>query len=607
MRIGARAQPEQRKYGRLPGGGHRHEHGPSRHGRLFARRASFIDASMACALMLAAPGISVAQTISPATVTPPSLAPDRQNSGFEVDIPPAGALQAPAGAETLATVLGDVRVDGAFAEVTRQVDAVVAPLKGRRTTLAEIYAAASAIEAIHARAGYVLARVSVPPQQLSEGGTLHILVTDGFIERVDTRGLSVRVRNAAQERMAAIQGRRHITLADIEQPLLFNSDLPGLALRSTLMRGGTPGGTTLVLEGKQRLLTGSLGMFNQLDRSLGDWGGTLQLALNSPLGLGEQFYGFAASNYRIDQLFQSDPRMRVLGAGAIVPLGNGRFSLNPEVSFSRTAPASAPGGLATVGALRRLSLRSGFTALRMRSERADLGLTVEQIDDTNSAPGFDALISHDRFMALRLSGTWNKFETNALSFGISVQLSQGLGDLGAIGRAEARTSGTPFSRQNASTGFTKLILALHATRELGAGVILAASLRGQTSFGKPLFRAEQVVLEGNDGLSAYVGGRTAVDQGWVTRDELSLRLPTGWADGQVTSLTPYAFVAFGMGRLENASAVETARISAVNLGAGLRAGLWRQVRLTVEYARAISNYAQLDRIDRVTAGATVTF
>jgi len=128
-----------------------------------------------------------AQQAAPVTVTPPSLRPQPTDNGFRIDIPNAGALSAPAGAESLSVTLASVSVEGGFAEVAGQTDPILAQLRGQRVTLAQVYAAASEIEAIHARAGYILARVSVPPQDLHDGGTLRIVVTDGFVEAVDVR------------------------------------------------------------------------------------------------------------------------------------------------------------------------------------------------------------------------------------------------------------------------------------------------------------------------------------------------------------------------------------------------------------------------------------
>ena len=554
------------------------------------------------------PGIAFAQTVSPVTVTPPSLEPQQRESGMRIDIPDTGGLQAPPGGEDLNVLLGDVRVDGGFPEVATQTDAVVHGLRGRRASLREIYAAASEIEAIHARAGYVFARVTVPPQDLVNGGTLRLVVIDGFVENVDVSALPARARAPVKARTGKLEGRRHTKLNDIEQALLIADAVPGLSLRSTLLRGDRPGGARLVLEGIQDLFSGSVSADNLLDPALGRSEVSLQLALNSAMGLGEQFYGFVASGYQVDRLFGAKPRMRVLGGGMILPLGDGRFSLNPEVTFARTLPSPMFGAPPTVGDLRRLTLRAGETLHRSRNRHVSIGLTVEQIDETNAVPAFNIKISHDRYMVLRPSFSWGMLTSGKASYGVTLQFSQGLGDWGAITAGDAAASGVPFSRVGASTSFSKLNAGLHASWPVGAGLSASFFARGQTSFGQPVFRAEQIALESSDGLSAYVGGRTAVDAGAVARTEFSWRIDKSSASKAVISnVTPYAFAAFGAGRLERATVLERPDFNAFNLGGGMRFNLGGQIAITAEYAHGMSNYAALDKVDRVNLSATLRF
>ncbi len=549
-----------------------------------------------------------AQAVSPVTVAPQTLVPDQRDHAVRVDIPEAGALHAPAGAETLTVTLGDVHIDGGFAEVARQIDPVVQGLRGHRVTLAQIYAAASAIEAIHARAGYVLARVSVPPQDLADGGTLRIVVTDGFVEAVALKGLPARVQRAVRARVAKLVNRHHVTLAQIEQALLIAGDVPGLALRSTLARGKTPGGTQIVLEGTQHWWQGSLGSDNQIDRSVDAAEINLQLALNSVLGLGEQIYGYATSGYQVNRLFAAGSPERVLGGGVILPLGDGRISVNPEVLVARIQPAPAAGSPQTVGLLRRLTFRTSATLLRTRRSQAVASLSLEQTEEANKAPAFDADISRDRYMVLRPGVQWSTVTPANAGYSVSLQYSRGLGKLGAITAEQALASKVPFSRQGAGTGFDKLVITAHAAWDMGQGAGFSVNVRGQTGFGAALFRAEQISLEGADGLSAYVGGRTAVDTGVVARSELSLRIATpARSEAIVAGVTPYLFNAVGFGRLIAPTAAEYGHSSAINLGAGLRATVYRRIVLAGEFARGLSDQPALDKANRINASATLRF
>lgn len=549
-----------------------------------------------------------AQAVSPVTVTPQNLAPAPRDSGFSVDIPTADALQAPPGAETLAVTLGDVVLDGGFTEVHAETDAVLVQLRGQRVSLAQIYYAASRIEAIHARAGYILARISVPPQELRDGSALRLTVTDGFIESIDVSQLPTRIRAAVHARTRKLEGRGHLTLRDIEEPLLIASQVPGLTLRSTLMRGAQAGGTRLILEGEHRPVTGALTLDNNLDPSLGRWGVTFQLGINSALGLGEQIYGFASSDYRFRQLFDSIPRNRVLGAGANLPIGEGRFSLNPEVVFARTSPIRQPGAPQLVGVLRRLRMQANATLAHTRHTQAGLSASVEQVAESYEIPDFNTAINRDRYMAMRLGGSYGVVTAGGAQYGLAVQLSQGLGGLGSISEAQALADLVPFSRQGSANDFTKLVPSAYADWSLDQRTRFRVSARGQYTFDRAVFRAEQFTLEGRDGLSAYVGGLTALDQGVVARSELShvlvARSDTG---SRASTLTPYLFAAFGAGRLVAPTALETSRLSAFNLGIGARSQLLGQLGISVEYARGFSDHQALDQVDRVNVSIGLQF
>lgn len=570
-------------------------------------RCAALTRSIVCSAFIAVPASAFAQVAAPSTVTPQSLRPEKTDNGFRVDIPEAGGLKAPAGSENLKVRLGTVVLEGGFPEVAAETDAALNQLRGQTVTLARIYEIASQIEAAHARAGFVLARVVIPPQDLQDDGTLRIVVVDGFVEQVDVSGVPVRVRAVVARRVAGLQGRRHLRLSEIERALLIANEVPGLTLRSTLLRGGQPGGTRLALEGRHKLVSGSIGGDNYLASSLGTWSVNAQFSLNSPFGLGEQVYGFVSSGYDVSKLFGSDVRERVLGGGIVLPVGDGRLTFNPEATFTRTQPTPAPGAPATAGDLRRLAFRAGFTLEKTRSRSLQLSGSVEQIEESNKAPLFALTLSRDRYMVARLGIGFDRFDIDRGSYGVAAQISQGLGDIGARTLADTVSSGVGFSRLGSNNNFTKLTAQGHAVLPLAPGWDVAALAKAQTSFGAAVFRAEQFQLEGADGVSAYVGGGTAVDQGGALRVELRHRLISG-AGELGLAVSPYLFAAGGAGSIARPTILEATNLRVGALGVGARAGLDRVgLYFNVEYAYGFSNFLPLDKSDRVNVTATLRF
>src|SRR6185369_7811997 len=174
-------------------------------------------------------------------------------------------------------------------------DAVTGKLRYRRLSVAQIYAAASELERVYSDAGYPLVRIVVPPQHLVDHGPLQLAVVDGFIEAIDVDRVPANAQQAVATRTAALVGRRHLKLVEIERSLLIAGEVPGLKLKSTLERGSREGGVKLLLEGGHDLVTGSIGIDNRLASSLGTWQLRGAVALNNALGAGEQVYASAGS------------------------------------------------------------------------------------------------------------------------------------------------------------------------------------------------------------------------------------------------------------------------------------------------------------------------
>jgi hemolysin activation/secretion protein len=90
--------------------------------------------------------------------------------------------------------------------------AFAAALADKTVTVAEIFTAARALEGAYGQAGYVLTRVVVPAQSLRNGGTLQIVVIDGFIEAIETTGVPEAVGARIAAVLAPILGRTSLRL-----------------------------------------------------------------------------------------------------------------------------------------------------------------------------------------------------------------------------------------------------------------------------------------------------------------------------------------------------------------------------------------------------------
>jgi hemolysin activation/secretion protein len=565
--------------------------------------------ALCTAVFLAWPEVSRGQTVAPSQVTPQTLRPPTPSP---TDVPQLGAgarLVAPSGAEALSFVVGRVVIEGTFPELDGETKALSRAIEKHRVTVAKVYEFANALEEAYARAGYVLVRVTVPDQKLNDHGVLRIVVVDGFVEKVKVDNVPDRVRALVAERMASLIGRRHIKLDEIERRLLIAGDVPGLRLKSTLARGTTLGGTLLVLEGTQHLVTGTAFIDNRLPSSLGTWSYGTSVALNSAFGLGEQFYASAQSSGDPARMFDSNSPFRVLGAGAVLPLGTDGWIVNPEYTNSRSVPVPVNDGLASIGQFQRFALRSSYPVIRTRTSILSVFGAYEYISQNVALPDFETDLNRDRYSVLR-AGT--AYEAGLPWWGAALQssatLSQGIGGRNST---DELVTGIPLSRQGANPLFTKANFDARFTVPLPESFRFDLITRAQTSFGRPMLVSEQFSLDGPLAISAYPSGTLNVDEGATLRGEFSRPF---WIPGPVVpiQLSPYGFGVFGIGRLAEPTVVELAVIQAGAVGFGVRSGIdvpggYQGAALALEVARQFSNLPNIPHGWRANIGMSVRF
>ncbi len=555
-------------------------------------RSGFLRFALAAAILVAHPFTALAQVgVTPSRVTPQTLRPATTNAPGGLAVSGAETLQAPAGAERLNVVVRRFAIEGGFSELEDETRVLAQPIEGQRVTVARIYEFANALEQAYARAGYVLVRVTVPPQKLIDRGDVRIIIVDGFIEKVQVDNVAERVRKLVAARTASLVGRRHIKLAEIERSLLIAGDVPGLRLKSTLARGTSLGGALLVLEGTHQVVTGTVGADDLLPASLGTWSYGGNVALNSPFGFGEQFYASARAGGNPGLIFNDSSPFWLLGAGIVLPLGLEGWTLNPEYTNSRTQPTPGMGALANIGRFQRLALRTSYPLIRTRSEVLSLTGAFEYIVQNVALPLFATDLSEDRYGAVRVGAAYDSglpWLNETLQ--ASAVFSHGTG--GRDG-ADAAASGIPLSRQGASPFFAKANIDARLIQPLPESFQFDLIGRGQDSFGKPLLVPEQFQLDGPLAVSGYPIGTLNVDEGASLRGELS-RSFLMQSDVAHIVLTPYGFGAFGIGRLLEPTVLEVGVVHAGSFGVGLRSGFdmpngYHGASLSLEVARQYSD------------------
>jgi hemolysin activation/secretion protein len=565
------------------------------------RSAEIADRRFSAALLgllgasLAAP-LVLAQTAS--QITPPTFRPEPPRLEGALVFSGQPGLEAPPGAERLSVTISGVAIEGALPEMAEANSAFEQRLLGRPVALSEIFAAAQELEAAYAQAGLVLTRVVLPEQTLRDGGALRLVIVSGFVERIDVANVRPLVRPRIERVTQQLVRRPGLTLEEIERQLLIAGDAAGVALRSALAPGAEPGGTVITLEAEHRPVTGFVGTDNTLSDELGTWSISTGLEINSLFRQGEMIYLRAAAHPELNGddesggVFDDDPRIRSLAAGLVLPLGTSGLTFGLEAVQSNTTPELA-GGIDTASEFRRLSFSLQYPWIRSRAfdlrTEAIFDAQTETLDLLAENQATLALSEDDlRILRLATEGEW-RLASGAVAQ-IGGVLSVGLDSFGARSADDASPT-LPLSRQGADAEFAKLDLAASYSQPIAEHLVYSLYGRGQTSFGEPLVRSEQIGIASFSELSTFDAGSLGGDSGWVLRADLLSPWSVNAPRLPLSQVTPYVFGAIGELYLAEPSAFEEDRLRAAALGVGLDLSTvlepgFSGLSLTVEYGRA---------------------
>jgi hemolysin activation/secretion protein len=562
---------------------------------MMSSRPVLLAAALLASASSLGPIAAHAQTGTPSAgqLVPPTLAPEVRSTPAGILLPAPPETGAPPGAEKVTLKVGDIAIEGGDPALAPETKAALEPIRGRTVTVAEIYAAVNAIERAYAEKGYFLTRVIVPPQTVKRGGSLRLVVVEGYVESVSGDTLPPAVRDRAVAIVSRVVNRHPLTLGAFERALLLAGDTAGLDLRTRLTVGEKPGGVRLVLEGGYRPLAFELSGDNSFSHPLGLWTATASGSLNSVLGFGEQIY-VNLTGSPTHGFFDDDTPRRLAAAGFTLPIGLDGMIFNLEGAWSETKPLlDNPGDLRTETEYERLSARLSYPLIRNRTDTLLLRSALDIIREEETAPDFDATLYDDQIRALRLGADFSHAFAGGTLGSVGLTLSQGLDIFGSRDSSDA-TIDDPVSTLGARADFTKLEGQLRVLQPLPADFSVELTGRGQYSFGEPLYKSEQFSLGGPHLLSAYDAGDIFGDSGWLVRGEMRYDRAVE-ASGQRALLQPYLFASHGAVYVENAIAPQESSVAASALGVGTRITIAptlaypREVELGIEGARQLSD------------------
>lgn len=392
----------------------------------------------------------------------------------------------------------------------------VAPFVGRALSFQELQNAALAVADTYRQQGWIV-RAYLPRQDI-DGGIVTIQIVEALFG-----GARSNDGERSPARMPLARILPYVTTAQavgaplnadaLDRALLIIDDLPGVTAAGNLAAGERDNETLLVMKlGDEALFSGDAGIDNTGSRSTGAPRATANLALSSPLQLGDQLSANLIHSEGSDyaRLAYSVP---VGSAGWRAGLSGSHLSY--RLVADEFDALHANGSSSTAG------VDASYPLLRSRLSNLFLQLNYDSKRFDNQANG--STNSHYKIDSWSIGLSGNLFD----NFGggganaASLNLMRGKTDLDGSPNQLADASGP-----RAGGDFSKLRYSASRQQALTDSVALYAALNGQQA-NKNLDSSEKFYLGGNYGVRAYPASEAGGSNGQLVNLELRWRTPAG--------------------------------------------------------------------------------
>lgn len=460
-----------------------------------------------------------------------------------------------------------VQVEGARVIAAARLEAPFAPLLGRPIRFSQLQQAIDAASNIYRGEGYFISRVVLPEGGLKDG-VLTLLAVEGYIEKVEVIGRgSPALKRWSEGFMAPVVSHaanpRPVRFSQLERQLLAMQSVGGMRFSSTMAKGTAFASALLIIDLNPRLVSGSVGINNNVLSDLGDYqlNGQLQgnvLALGQPLQIdlsGSNAFPYAGGSVSGNAAFT-------------MPLGNSGLKLALSGGITSTSSTSLvpqlgvnlnTSGSSTLGSL---ALRYPLLLNRRSSVQVSLQGDGQHITNDLYLDGSRIQGSDTRLRVLRL-GLDASRSTPFYSSYAGLQLSSGL----PIWDAQVLSPDPALSNPFGSDSFFSARLTLLHQQRIGSSQhFLSVRAMGQLA-GTPLPSSEDFSYGGSFLGRAYRSTFLIADQGVAGGVEYSYNIYT-----KDSTFTPFLF--YDIGTVGQASgSVSQPQQSAGSYGLGLRGNL----------------------------------
>ncbi|MDA1101127.1 MAG: hypothetical protein O2967_19335 [Proteobacteria bacterium] len=480
-------------------------------------------------------------------------------------------VTAPEATGTADIVLTGVQIDGATVYPEAELAAIYEPYLGGLFGIAEAEKIVTAITAKYQRDGYILSFATAQPQDMAYG-ILSINVVEGFIERVVFEGPVEARRSLLLSFAEKLKAARPLTQAALERYVMLMDDLPGLDARPALRAlDKASGGHELVLRLAQDDFQGYASIDNKSTRPVGRHVMQISANFNSLLG---QYERTALIAYTVPD---NNRELMFLEGQQEYPLNSEGTLLGIDAwhSVSESGANDKPLDLDSFDT--RAAVYLVHPVIRSRDLSLFVTGTFDYHDTQETIAGVN--VYDDRIRSLRL--TARSFFVDSMD-GENILIgsaSQGLQIFDASSNDAVNKS-----RNGGKTDYRKIEAFYTRYQALPGPWSAQLGLRGQYMSGGALSGEEFRVGGGNFGR-AYDPSEVSGDYGAAGYLEMQYNL----AARNVLFLSTQAFSFYDLGAAwNNDPLLGTSKTSIASAGIGVRALLPKNVRMTLEMAKPLT-------------------
>ncbi|GGE86658.1 hypothetical protein GCM10011404_19280 [Sphingomonas prati] len=415
-------------------------------------------------------------------------------------LPPAGGVRAR---------VRSLRITGATLFPESELIAATSFAPNTDLDMAGLKTLANQVTAYYNSRGYFVAQAYLPEQDL-QSGAVTIAVLEGHYGAIKISNEAKLADRVPRGIMSGLDVGDPVASAPLERRLLILSDVPGVAVKSTLSPGTDVGASDLLVDVVPgRAVSGTVEADNAGNRYTGAYraGGTINF--NNPTGSGDLV------SLRVLTSFDGLAYGRAAYQTLVGPVTVGIAYAHLDYDLGEEFKSLDASGNADVG-----SIYASYPLIRSRNNNlylvasGDVKSFTDKIDSVDTIGRRRAQVasigfsgdSHDTL----LGGGWNAYSASVVVGNIDIR--------GAVDRAaDAQTAGI-------DGGYGKLQFSLARLQTVAGPLSLFGSVRGQVAFNN-LDISERMELGGAYAVRAYPEGEAYGDEGYVATVEARLNLP----------------------------------------------------------------------------------